>query len=216
MREPPESSREQEIMTRLSRNYGMVIISALVITLLSVSLACAGPSVVLDPAAPPATPENAKGRLLVTFLYLPPSGEVEPTYHTVIWLADQNGKLLRTFYISQELSETEYKLEEACKEWVKQANWASADKSLVDAVTSPTPNVGSGALEFYLDDLKIAPGDYQLRFEVNVAHGYDITFLAKVNVGGAANQAKVEVFYHPEKPSIDIDFVRDIEVQYIP
>ena len=199
-------------MTRLSSNLGLVIISSLVIILLSVSLACAGPRVVLDP--PPA--ENAKGKILVTFLYLPPSGEVEPTYHTVIWLADLNGKLVHTFFVSQDLSDTEYKIEEACKEWVKQSNWAQADKSLVDAVTGPTPNVGSGAIEFPLENLGITSGVYQLRFEVNVAQGYDITFLAKIDVGGAASEAKTEILYNPDKPPVDVDFVRDIQVQYIP
>jgi hypothetical protein len=199
-------------MTRLSSNFGWVIISALALMLLSTSLACAGPSVSLDP--PPA--ENAKGRLLVSFLYLPPTGEIEPTYHTVIWLADQSGKLLRTLYVSQDLSDTEYKLEAACKEWVKQADWAKADKALVDAVTGPTPNVGSGALEFLVQDMGIAPGVYQLRFEVNVAEGYDILFLAKLNLGGAANVGKTEVFYNPEKAPGDVDYVRDVEAQYIP
>jgi hypothetical protein len=179
--------------------------------LLSAGWAWAGPRVALDP--PPV--ENAKGKILVSFLYLPPQ-EVEPTYHTVIWLADQSGKLVRTLFVTQDLSDTEYKLEAACKDWVKQSNWAQADKSLVDAVTGPTPNVGSGALEFPMENMGIAPGVYQLRFEVNVTENYDMTFLAKITVGGAASEGKTEIFYNPSKPPVDVDFVRDVQVQYIP
>jgi hypothetical protein len=199
-------------MTRLSRNFRLGIISTFVIMLLSVSLACAGPSVALDPA----TPQTVKGKILVSYLYMAPSGEVEPSYHTVVWLADLKGKLLHTLYVSQELSTTEYKLDEACKTWVEQANWDKAEKSLVDAVTGPTPNVGEEAREFPLEGLGLTPGVYQFRFEVNVADGYDLTFLAKINLGGAADEPKTEMLYYPSKPSIDIDFVRDVKVQYIP
>jgi hypothetical protein len=112
-------------------------------------MACAGPRVAFDPAQP----ENSKGKLLVSYLYLPPAGEIEPSYHTVIWLADQNGKWVRTLFVSQELSTTVYDLNEACKERVKQANWDKADKSVVDALTGPTRDIGSSALEFPVESL---------------------------------------------------------------
>ena len=72
------------------------------------------------------------GVLSVTFLYMPPT-EVEPTYHTAMWLEDVAGKLVKTLFVSSELSANEYKNGDACPDWVKQASWQKAPKSLVDA-----------------------------------------------------------------------------------
>ena len=37
----------------------------------------------------------AAGTISVSFLYMPPS-QIEPTYHTAIWLEDLNGRLVKT------------------------------------------------------------------------------------------------------------------------
>jgi hypothetical protein len=158
---------------------------------------------------------DAAGQLVVTFMYMPPS-EIEPTYHTVIWLEDKAGKLVKTLYVSQELSVNEYKAGNMCPDWVKQAQWAKAEKSLVDAVTGPTPNVGGGAMAFDLGKLGIEPGTYQFCFQVHVVDKYNILFRGMVSVGPSAQQPKIEVLYSPGKPPGGADIVRDVEVRYVP
>jgi hypothetical protein len=88
---------------------------------------------------------------------MPPT-TIDPTYHTAIWLEDANGVLIKTLYVSQELSAAEYKMGNVCPDWVKKAQWDKAPKSEVDAVTSPTPSVGSGSRGSDLGQMGVAPG----------------------------------------------------------
>jgi hypothetical protein len=162
-----------------------------------------------------ASPAPKPGTLEVRFLYLPP-GSVDPTYHTAIWLEDEDGKLVKTLYVSNELSGTEYKLGTVCPDWVKQAGWAKAPKSLVDAVTGPTPNVGSSSMTFDLASAGIAPGIYRFRMQVHIVDQYNILFQGKLTAGSSGEDVKIETLYQPSKPDIGTDVVRDVRVHYAP
>ncbi len=157
----------------------------------------------------------AAGKLVVSFLYMPPS-EIEPTYHTAMWLEDKDGKMVKTLFVSQELSVNEYKQGIACPTWIKQSSWAKADKSVVDAVTGPTPNVGSGTMSFDLNQLGIAPGSYRFCFQVHIVDKYNVLFRGAVDVGQAAQEVKIEELYSPNKPGASHEIVRDVYVQYVP
>ncbi len=166
------------------------------------------------PQAQAVAAEKA-GKLEVKFLYLPP-GTQDPTYHTAIWLEDESGKLVKTLFVTNELSSTEHKLGTVCPDWVRQAGWSKAPKALVDAVTSPTPNVGSGALSFDLGELGVAPGTYRFRFQVHIIDQYNILFQGKLTVGTAGQDLKIETLYQPSKPDIGTDVVKEVEVHYGP
>lgn len=155
------------------------------------------------------------GKLEFRFLYLPP-GTADPTYHTAIWLEDEDGKLIRTLYVSNELSATEHKLGTVCPDWVKQAGWSKAPKSLVDAVTGPTPNVGSGSMTFDLGELGIAPGTYRVRFQVHIIDQYNILFQGKLAAGNSEQDVKIETLYQPTKPDIGTDVVKEVRIHYLP
>jgi len=162
-----------------------------------------------------ASPAVKAGKLEFRFLYLPP-GTADPTYHTAIWLEDEDGKLIRTLYVSNELSATEHKLGTVCPDWVKQAGWSKAPKSLVDAVTGPTPNVGSGSMTFDLGELGIAPGTYRVRFQVHIIDQYNILFQGKLAAGNSEQDVKIETLYQPTKPDIGTDVVKEVRIHYLP
>lgn len=164
-----------------------------------------------DQAPQPAATEQ----LVVSFLYMPPT-EVEPTYHTCMWLEDKNGKLVKTLFVSNELSANEYKQGDACPDWLKQSSWAKAPKSLVDAVTGPTPNVGSGAMAFDLSQLGLAAGSYVFCFQVHIAEKYNVLYRGTFTAGQSAQDVKMEVLYSAGKPPGDENIVRDVHVQYVP
>lgn len=166
-------------------------------------------------AVAPGSAPGGTGHLIVNFLYMPPT-EIEPTYHTAIWLEDKEGKLVKTLFVSQELSRNEFRQGDACPDWVKQASWAEADQSLVDAVTGPTPNVGGGTLSFNLDELGVAPGTYRFCFQVHIVDKYNILFRGTVDVGPKAQDVKIDVLYSPGKPPGSEDIVRDVQVHYLP
>jgi hypothetical protein len=131
----------------------------LIYTLAAVLLACFAP---LWASAAPA------GRIEVNFLYLEPGESTDPTYHTAMWIEDAKGKMVQTLFVSNELSTTYYETGKACPDWVKQSGWAKAPRSLINAVTGPTPNVSEGMMSFDLGKLGIEPGKYKFRFEVNI------------------------------------------------
>lgn len=166
-------------------------------------------------AVAPGSAPGGAGHLIVNFLYMPPT-EIEPTYHTAMWLEDKEGKLVKTLFVSQELSRNEFRQGDACPDWVKQASWAQADPSLVDAVTGPTPNVGGGTLSFNLDELGVAPGTYRFCFQVHIVDKYNILFRGMVDVGQKAQEVKIDVLYSPGKPPGAEDIVRDVQVNYMP
>lgn len=154
------------------------------------------------------------GTLHVSFLFMPPTS-VEPTYHTAMWLEDAQGKLVRTLYVSTELSNVEYKLGLACPDWVKQAHWEKAPKSEVDAVTAPTPNVGSASLAFDLAELGVPPGMYQFKFQVHITEKANVLHAGKFTAGAANADVKLDVAVGPGKLAVTDQFVRDVEVRYV-
>jgi hypothetical protein len=161
------------------------------------------------------SPAPASGSVSVSFLYMPPS-QIEPTYHTAIWLEDQDGALVKTLFVSHDLSSTEYRMGDACPDWVNQAHWETAAPSLVDAVTGPTPNVGSGALAFDVAALGLAAGTYRFKLQVHISEKFNVLYTGRLSIGAAANEATLEILYSPSKPPGGTEFVRDVRARYLP
>jgi len=158
-------------------------------------------------------PRAVAGTLHVSFLFMPPTS-VEPTYHTAMWLEDAQGKFVKTLYVSTELSNGEYK-HGPCPDWVKQAHWEKASKSEVDAVTSPTPNIGSASLAFDLAELGVPPGDYQFKFQVHITSKANVLHAGTFTAGTGNADVKIDVSVGPGKLAVTDRFVRDVEVRYI-
>jgi hypothetical protein len=165
-----------------------------------------------------ATPQQAAppraGTLEVSFLYMPPSSGIEPTYHTAMWIEDARGKLVKTLYVSQELSAGEYRMGEACPDWVRQAHWEKAPRADVDAVTAPTPSVGSETKTFDLGKLGVPPGVYQFKFQVHISEQHNVLHRGALTVGPEAQTVKLETVVGPGKMSVTDQFVRDVDVRY--
>jgi hypothetical protein len=162
----------------------------------------------------PASAESTAGRIEVHFVYLEPGSE-DPTYHTAIWLEDMDGKIAQTLFVSINLSEADYKTG-ACPDWAKQAGWEKAPKSLVNAVTGPTPDVAEGMMPFDLGRFDVAPGKYKFRMEVNIDAEHNVLFQGDLVVGDSEQELTTETLYLPSKPDIGTDVVRDVKVNYIP
>lgn len=154
------------------------------------------------------------GALVVKFFYDTPT-TVEPTYHTAIWLEDKNGKMVKTLFVSSELATKEYKMGNACPDWVKVAQWEKVAQNVAAAVTSSTPSVGQDEMTLDLAKLNIAPGTYGFRFQVHVSEEFNILYKGDVKVGGPAAAIKLETFQGPGKLDTTDQFVRDVEVKYV-
>ncbi len=157
---------------------------------------------------------GSAGTLEVTFLFMPPT-TIDPTYHTAMWLEDRDGRLVKTLYVSQELSATEYKVGNVCPDWVKQAQWDKAARSEVDAVTAPTPNVGSEVKVFDLARLGVPPGEYQFKFQMHVLEDHNVLFRGMVRVGGPNQTPTLEMTQGPGKLVSTDQYVREVQVRYL-
>jgi hypothetical protein len=167
------------------------------------------------PVQAPAPPAAAgSGRLQVSFLYMPPT-TIDPTYHTAMWLENASGVLIKTLYVSQELSASEYKMGNVCPDWVKKAQWDKAPKSEVDAVTAPTPNVGSETKVFDLERLGVPPGVYQFRFQMHVGEDHNVLYRATLTIGPADSSPALEMTQGPGKLLSTDTYVKDVKVRYI-
>lgn len=158
---------------------------------------------------------GAPGTLEVKFFFDTPTN-VEPTYHTAIWLENADGQIVKTLFVSQELSGTAFKVGDACPDWVNKAQWEKAPKTEVAAVTAPTPSVGVGELTFDLASLGVAPGTYGFRLQVHVTEQYNLLYRGQVTVGGPGADIKLETAFGPGKLDSTDQFVRDVEVRYRP
>lgn len=161
-----------------------------------------------------AAPAPPVGALHVSFLYLPPTG-VEPTYHTAMWLEDAKGALVRTLFVSQELSVNEYKLGLACPDWIKQSKWDKAPKTEVDAVTAPTPNVGTASMAFDLAALGVPPGDYTFKFQVHITEQQNVLHTGAFTAGGPPKALTLDVRVGPGRVVTTDQFVKDVDVRYV-
>lgn len=166
-------------------------------------------------ASPAALAQATAGTLDVSFVYMAPT-TIEPSYHTAMWLEDEQGVLVKTLYVTNDLSTTGYKVGDACPDWVKQAHWETAEKSAVDAVTGPTPMVGAGRRAFDLAALGVAPGRYRFNLQVHITDAYNIRYRGVVIIGGAGGEVPLEISYSPAKPPGGSEFVRDVVVRYLP
>jgi hypothetical protein len=181
---------------------------------LAVEVLFAGFPAVAGARQPAASAPRGAGTLVVRFFYEAPRS-VHPTYHTAIWLEDAAGKLVRTLYVSQELSDREYKLGTVCPDWVRQAKWEAAPADEVAAVTAPTPVLGESELTFDLAKLGVAPGTYGFRFQMHVEEDFNVLYRGEVRVGGPTGEIALETVTGPGKPSTTDQFVRDLTVRYI-
>ena len=159
-------------------------------------------------------PAAQAGTVHVSFLFMPPTS-VEPTYHTAMWLEDAQGKLVKTLYVSTELSNQEFKLGLACPDWAKQAHWEKAPKAEVDAVTAPTPNVGSASFGFDLAALGVPPGTYRFKLQVHITDKANVLHTGTFVAGTVNAEVKLDVVVGPGKLTVTDRFVRDVEVRYV-
>jgi hypothetical protein len=167
-----------------------------------------------DPTGAASKTPAVSGTLGISFLYMMQA--VEPSFHTAAWLENEQGEIVKTLYVTYDLSSNLYNDGIICPDWAKKANWGKADKSEVDAVTHPTPNIGTSEISYDLTPLNLAPGVYEFCLQVHINENYNILNRGKITLGKGPAEAELEAFYSPEQlPGTD-KMVRDVKAQYFP
>jgi hypothetical protein len=163
----------------------------------------------------PAADEPAAGTLEVTFAFNKAEGVV-PSYQIAVWLETTDGKLVKTLFVSEYLSGGGFNHEDVCPAWVKQANWDKAEESEFDAVTRPTPPVGTNTLKFDCRERKISAGDYRLCVQAHIVENYNILYKTAITLGRGAAEAPGEAFYSPRRHPAASEVLSGVRVRFLP
>jgi hypothetical protein len=160
------------------------------------------------PAAPVA------GKLQISYLV---SSSVEGSRFTAIWLENEGGELVKTIFVSSELAQGAFTVEgDICPDWIKKSHWEKASQAEVDAVSGPTPAVGSGSISIDLRKFGILPGVYSLCMQVHVEENYNILYKGKIDLSQKPAEFQPEVFYSPSKYKGAEDLVHNVRVKFTP
>ena len=192
----------------------LLLCLCVIVTVNSTAIAAPALAATPEPTGAASINPGVSGTLGISFLFM--MQDVEPSFHTAAWLENERGELVKTLYVTYDLSSNLYGDGIICPDWAKKSDWGKADKSEVDAVTHPTPNIGTSEIYCDLTPLELAPGVYQFCLQVHLNEDYNILNRGKITLGQGPSKAELEVFYSPKQlPGTD-KMVRDVQVQYVP
>jgi hypothetical protein len=159
------------------------------------------------PAAPVA------GKLQISYLVT----SDDASRFTAVWLENEGGELARTLFVSTELAQGAFTVDgDICPDWIKKSHWEKASQAEVDAVSGPTPSVGSGSLSFDLTKLGISAGVYFFCMQIHIHDNYNILYKGEIRLGEKPAEVQAEVFYSPTRFASAEDLLRDVRARFTP
>ena len=159
-------------------------------------------------------PKNA-GSLILSFRINPAEADVQPSYQTVVWLENKDGRYVKTLFISEYLSYGGYNDSTICPAWIKQADWEHAPESEYDARTRATPSTGEHSLVFDLGNEDIDPGPYIACMQMHIIEDYNILYKGRVVIGGDDNEIKAHPIYTPAFYEAAKNILTDVNFKFI-
>jgi len=157
--------------------------------------------------------EPVAGKLQLTYLVTTD----DASRFTAVWLENEGGELVKTLFVSSELAQGAFTVEgDICPDWIKKAHWEKASQADVDAVSGPTPSVGSGSLSFDLKKLGISPGVYFFCMQIHIHDNYNILYKGEIRLGEKPAEAQAEVSYSPARYASAQDLLRDVRARFTP
>ena len=157
--------------------------------------------------------EPVAGKLQISYLVTTD----DASRFTAVWLENEDGELVKTLFVSSELAQGAFTVEgDICPDWIKKSHWEKASQAEVDAVSGPTPTVGSGSLSFDLKKHEILPGAYFFCMQIHVHDNYNILYKGQIRLGEKPAEAQAEVFYSPKRYESAEDLLRDVRAQFTP
>ena len=136
---------------------------------------------------------------------------------TAVWLENEGGELVKTLFVSSELAQGAFTVEgDICPDWIKKSHWEKATQAEVDAVSGPTPTVGSGSFSFDLKKHGLLPGVYSFCLQIHIPDNYNILYKGQIRLGEKPAEAQAEVFYSPARYATAEDLLRDVKARFTP
>ncbi len=139
-----------------------------------------------------------------------------PSYQIAIWIENEKGDYIETFFVSDYLSYGGYNIEGICPVWVKKAHWEKTPEEVVDAVTQATPDIGEVNLEFEAPAEKFPAGNYKYFIEVHNTENYNEIYsgILTIKKEGSTSVSEATVTYKPKKYPEGSGLLSNVKAKY--
>jgi hypothetical protein len=178
------------------------LLAALFLFLLPVSIASAG--------SPPPV-----GILEIDYAFGTAEG-IEPSYQIAVWLESEDGRYLKTLFISEYLAYGGFNDPTICPNWSSVAGWDQATEDDYDATSRPTPKLGAHTLKIDCSEHGIAPETYLFCVQVHLLENYNILYRGKISMGDKPAESTAEVTYTPSKYEGGEKVLSSVSARYLP
>ncbi len=159
--------------------------------------------------------DPVEGTLQISYAFSTAQG-LEPSYQIAIWLEKEDGQFVKSLFISEYLAYGGFSDPTICPEWSKIAGWDKATQAEYDAVSKPTPPIGSNTLKVDCKARGIAPGTYVYCVEVHIVESFNILYKGKIAIGEAAAEDTAVATYVPSKHESAGNVIHSVSAKYIP
>ena len=159
--------------------------------------------------------EPAEGTLEITYAFAGAEG-IEPSYQIAIWLEKENGEFVKTLFISEYLAYGGFNDPTICPAWTTIAGWDKATEAEYDAVSKPTPPIGSHTLKINCKERGIEPGTYVYAAQVHIVESFNISYRGKIALGEEATDDNAIASYTPGKHEKADKVIHSVSAKYIP
>jgi len=159
--------------------------------------------------------DQAKGVLTINYKLNQVEG-LDPSYQTVIWIEDLDGKNIKSFLVSEYLSYGGYNDSTICSNWSISTNWDSVSDEIFDAVTMATPSVGQNQLKIELKNEKLLAGKYRYFIETHIIEQYNILYIGEIEIGNDRNGNIAAPVFVPDKHPFAFNALENVTAEYNP
>jgi hypothetical protein len=156
----------------------------------------------------------ANGYVEVSYDFVAPE-KMEPSFQTVIWLEKENGEYLKTFMVTEYLSMGGYEDSVVCSDWVQKVDWESVSDAEYDAITMPTPPIGTNHLKIDCEKEKIMHGKYRICIQTHIEDDYNILYYGIIDINGKKTDAAAKRKYIPDVYEGADNVLTNVSFKYI-
>jgi len=157
----------------------------------------------------------AKGDIIITYQLNQVEG-LEPSYQTVIWLEDLNGKYINSFLVSEYLSYGGYNDSTICPDWSDLADWDNVSDENFDAVTTATPSVGKNQLKINCQKDSLFVGKYRYHIQTHIIEQYNILYHGEIEIGSISDENIATQEFIPVKHPLAANVLNNVKAVYKP
>jgi hypothetical protein len=159
--------------------------------------------------------DPADGTLQVSYTFAMAQG-LEPSYQIAVWLEKEDGRFVKSLFLSEYLAYGGFNDPTICPDWSRIAGWDKATEAEYDAVSRPTPPIGSHTLTVDCKAREIEPGTYVYGVEAHIVENFNILYKGRITIGGAAAEDTAAANYIPRKHESAADVINSVSARYVP